>query len=153
MNIDKILFRGKTQKRERWIVGFYCPCVIKGFPADPCIIDSENLKKGVWAPDRVVVETVGQYAGLNDKNNTPIFDGDIARVRYEGKTYVGIIQNDAYAAFMFVARSFGWIPLHDLVSDADIEHHLAGKSLCLNAIEIVGNITDNEIADFTEVVK
>lgn len=149
MNIEKILFRGKTQKCERWVVGFYCPCVIRSFPADPCIIDSENLKKGVWTPDRVIAETVGQYAGLNDKNNTPIFDGDIARVRYEGKTYVGIIQNDAYAVFIFVARSRGWIPLHDLVSGADIEKTLVGNALCVGAVEVIGNVIDDNVDDFT----
>lgn len=148
MNIEKILFRGKTQKRERWVVGFYCPCVIRSFPADPCIIDSENLKKGVWTPDRVIADTVGQYAGLNDKNDTPIFDGDIARVRYEGKTYVGIILNDAYAVFVFVARSLGWIPLHDLVSDADIEKTLVGNALCVGAVEIIGNAIDDNVDDF-----
>lgn len=84
-------------------------------------------------------DTVGEYTGVTDKNDKRIFEDDIARVKFEGKYYLGQIQRDPLGSFIFVARSFGWVPLYMLADDS--LRQLSGRKL--TAIEVIGNIYDN----------
>lgn len=76
----EILYRGKRIDNGDWVFGYYCPCVFGNFPAEPAIIDADELKKGKWAPVKVSRETVCQYTGLKDKNGKRIFHGDIVNL-------------------------------------------------------------------------
>lgn len=157
METCKILYRGKTKATNEWAFG---DALINGlddvairakfiYPSGNITNRSKIEHLTPYEVLRVDTSTLNLYSGLNDKNGTKIFDGDIVRVKHEGKTYVGTIGNDTYAVFAFVARSFGWIALHDLITDSDIEKTLVGNALCVGAVEVIGNATDDNVDDFT----
>lgn len=83
-------------------------------------------------------DTVGEYTGVTDKNDKRIFEDDIARVKYEGKCYLGVIQRSALGSFIFTSRGFGWVPLYALADDS-LEQQQGRR---ITAIEVIGNIHD-----------
>lgn len=150
MNVKNVFCRAKKMDGGEWVSGAVCydPANDKYY----IINMTEDHISPIAFHQRLDPQTVGLYSGLHDKNDMRIFDGDIARVKYEGKIYIGVIQYDAYGVFIFVARNFGWIPLYKLLSDTDIEKTINHKPLNdyqVTAVEILGNIIDNDIEDFT----
>lgn len=133
----EILFRGKEVRKGEWVEGYYCPCVISGFPATPCIISKKNLDNGCWTPDRIIPESIGQFIGLTDKNGKKIFEGDIIACKnYDEELVVeGVVK---YGNFNCSCCDgvYGWYidggdirRLADWVDDSDAE--------------VIGNIYDN----------
>lgn len=123
------VYRGKTDAGE-WVKG---DLVTDGYDFQTAIRDDYIIV-------RVDPDTVGEYTGITDKNKKVVFEDDIARIKYEGKMYIGLIQYDARGVYIFVARGFGWIPLHKLADSDDIKHCFGQE---LQAIEVIGNIHDN----------
>lgn len=75
MNYE-ILFRGKTNKDE-WKYGDR----IRQYRKNVIITYIYEIETGVF--HKVIPETVGQYACINDKNGELIFKGDILDYRHE----------------------------------------------------------------------
>ena len=96
----EILFRGRTlyaAGEQKWVYGNLC---------------HDGLKKGGWCieiePGRMIgidPDTVGQYTGLNDKNGTSIFEGDIVECYDYGgvKLCVSVVEyyGGGFAPFAF----------------------------------------------------
>ena len=130
----EILFRGKRVDNGEWVYGYYCPCVFGNFPAEPAIIDADELKKGKWAPVKVNPESVGQYTGLTDKNDKKIFEGDICKTYFESYTRsweeVGVVTE--------FRGAYG-------IESADGKHFRAfiNETVYARSCEVIGNIHDN----------
>lgn len=124
----KILFRGQTRRKGEkvkmdgeplesdWVYGGIFPAD-NGERAIICQQEPEIEKFSVYA------DTVGQYIGLTDKNDTKIFEGDL--VKYEDGRTFAIKYSESLARFIPCLPNGAFNP--------------AVFSNC----EIVGNIYDN----------
>lgn len=156
----EILFRGKRVGNGEWVEGFYAelpfPVSSAASPMDrtirdlytaPCIISvskkpyslycGELSPKGfVTRVDQVILETVGEYTGLTDKNGKRIFEGDIVRYRpeYWSEPHWSIVE---YCADKWNYPAFD-LKDHDYEGNGLQFAHEEGVWL-----EVIGNIHDN----------
>ena len=128
----EILFRGKRVDNGKWVEGGYIPLdVDSGYTY---IIESCNYASTFSALDLiklhsilVIIETVGQFTGLVDKNNVRIFEGDIIKTD-DGRIGVVYYSSEKTA---FVAKN--------IKTYKEIQHWTSQ----VKSSEVIGNIYDN----------
>ena len=100
----EILFKGKRVDNGEWVEGFYCPRPYSHFPCEPSIFPIDTIDKE-WYGIEVILETVGQFTGLTDKNGVKIFEGDIIKykenlfeIKYstEQARYLAVLTNGVF---------------------------------------------------------
>ena len=124
----EIIFRGKSEISERWVVGD----LAQWRGDDICICEEYNsTEKKQYA---VIPETVGQYTGLADKNGKRIFEEDIVKSKKYGKIIGHSNVND------FDIFTVAYEPAMFRIKNAHRAFNLVGRSV---DYEVIGNIHDN----------
>lgn len=146
----EILFRGKKKGTSEWVCG---SLVLNGSESvviienrGTVITKQSNTFWSIETPAfEVIPETVGQFTGTTDKNETKIFEGDIVRFERQMpienmftdyETGGEIVQVDHTVDFIKHTAEFSLFPIKC--------HDLMNQSLtCSQFMEVVGNIYDN----------
>lgn len=134
----EIKFRGKCIQSKRWVYGYY-------------FIEERDIEDGIIWRDipqiqqrygdhfqyfDVDLATVGQYAGLHDKNGREIYEGDILRDTDGEIYYVDFIRGCFYLKTKYISFSHlgwtEWLPMCEI-------DRLANPV----DFEVIGNIYDN----------
>ena len=133
MDREKILFRGKSVEDGEWFTGqllhFKSPVSEKELNVivEGCEWDESNEWFNIGRRAKVVPETVGQYIGLNDRQDKPIFEGDIVEVDMRDDVF--LVKYDEDDAIWFVSNCNDNLSFRENISNYN----------CV----VIGNIYDN----------
>lgn len=135
-----IEFRGKSQLDGEWVYGFYSPRI--WFPS---FEQTPNIKTFKGSDVEININTLGQYTGLKDKNETKVFEGDVIRMHYFFDNYDPL----SLGAFEDEAEIIGIVEC-DLIGGFYVET-VDDHSRCYlqwvqeptEELEVLGNIYDN----------
>jgi uncharacterized phage protein (TIGR01671 family) len=116
----EIKFRGQQINTKKWVYGYL-------YRNKGLYVICENIRYAEEEP--ILLDTVGQYTGLHDKNGREIFEGDIVKLDSNMLKITGIVTYHNNEA-IFVLED-----LHDEIEE------------CLwymqEDLEVIGNIYDN----------
>lgn len=138
----EILFRGKRVDNGKWVYGSAENYGEYGFG----IKEQGLIKSGtIYVTPKVILESVGEFTGLYDKNNVRIFEGDIVEAtsqydehylhRFEVK--FGECGNSGYPEFGYLGFYFDEITTERRLR-TDILYWLNDYEC-----KVIGNIYDN----------
>lgn len=129
----EILFRGKSRYTGVWVEGYFS-MEVGGIPYIQWLEYDGYYHEEAVEECAVILDTVGEYTGLTDKNGKKIFEGDILIYFVDGEYDVNekylVVFDDDEAAFR-------------------TKFYYEGEYMCYEDIipcenfEIIGNIYDN----------
>lgn len=121
-----VLFRAKRVKaddpQERFIEGSLVSYIDMHGKRVYSIVSDAGMRNDIQA------DTLGEFTGLNDKNGTPIYEGDI--VKRNEFVYKVAYDDKSFASFVLIRKQ-------------DMFRHYFGEAMDASACEVIGNIYDN----------
>ena len=133
----EILFRGKRVSNGEWVYGNYAFIDIKD--------EQHFIFQNEAFTNKVIPETVGQYTGLTDKNDTKIFEGDYW-LDTDGDYIVYVVEfRDGQFCFVSYGVCGALMPYgydEDAGGFGEIECE-PFSNFNIELVEIEGNIHDN----------
>lgn len=160
----EILFHGKRIDNGEWVEGYFFRRIvhIDTFHQNTVVsaievFDGENpLSIAYYTVDP---KTVGQFAGLTDKNGVKIFEGDVVRQTFEKSAplyhsswgvdeYEDLYGEDVGAVVIIPSKGVCIKnPVIHREVDGEVVHHgeksKMYKPVCSGRCEVIGNIHDN----------
>lgn len=120
-----IKFRGKRLDNGEWVYGYLAD---KDYINDIDTVDLSSIE--------VSMDTIGEYAGLDDKNGKEIYEGDIVKTPLLDPIFHDVISDVFdYAPICFYHGAF-------VVAYYEGEHKIYLEDL-YDKVEVVGNIHNN----------
>lgn len=134
---DRYLFKAKRADNGEWVTGYYTKSIVNGSVFG-------YIRESIFGTDiKIMLNTLCQYTGLNDKNGKLIWENDVVKKHFysiyddcvNSEEYIGVVKLKDFA---WVVDSFKGeykceIPIFEVMSySEDVKH-----------FEVIGNIFDN----------